>query len=222
MMLNLILKDFKANKVYIVFLLAGCLIFAWMVLNVKPKIYIYQCSQFMLVQVIVLLCFEKVKAKEYLYCSLPANRKYIVLSRYIMTFLVFFIGMLIFLLLIKPLNLLIFEDTLKIKKIIGFGNLFSSLFIFTIIVSISFPLFFRFGIMKGIALSALLFILVFFVIPLSLPDSFLNIYEIMDKIEKPPANLNLILLYTGLSLIIVALVNVSIYFSTFFYKKHEL
>ena len=127
-MLNLILKDYKANKIYIIFLLLGCLIFAWMVLSVKPEIYVYQCSQFMLMQVIVLLCYEKMKAKEYLYCSLPVNRKYIIASRYIMTVLIFVIGMLIFILLIEPMNFLLFEDTLKLKDIISFGNLFSSLF----------------------------------------------------------------------------------------------
>ena len=221
-MLNLILKDYKANKVYIIFLLLGCLIFAWMVLSVKPEIYVYQCSQFMLMQVIVLLCYEKMKAKEYLYCSLPVNRKYIVVSRYLVTLLTFFIGMLIFIILIEPLNLLIFEGTLKISEIMDFGNLFSSLFTFLIIVSVSFPMFFRFGIAKGITLSALLFILVFFVIPLSLPDSILNIYEIIDKIEKPSEDLNLPMFYGGLSLFIVTAAAVSINVSTNFYKKHEL
>ena len=129
-MLNLVKKDFKANRNLLITMLIGSLIMAVMVLSVAQKVYASQCAEFLVLQIFVIFGFERIRNKESLISSLPLKRSTAVFGRYLFSAAVMVLGIIFFAIIIYPLDMVSAKLAVEYPKILTAGNLFlSALFI---------------------------------------------------------------------------------------------
>jgi len=220
-MLNLIKKNFRASlnihmKNLVLYIIIAGFIFQF---SEEQVMYPYICTLYIITVIFHSIGFIELKKGDILFCSLPVRRSTIVIGKYIYSYIIIVAGMVTFSFYALVLNSLLPDPAFVIENVDKTGILFTSAFVILLLISIAFPLIFRFGIIMGGLISFVFVILFIVVIPLRNHNSAFSGIEAIKKIARSSATPDTYLL---LSLGMAGLIVVSVLFSLVFFSKKDL
>lgn len=174
-MVNLILKDFRANKKVLSLCGVSYLFFlSFIFLYYEGSMYLFESFMMIKIIIFVLFGFEKRRKNETLWLSLPIKRVQIVLARYAASLLLLMVGMLLFLSLAFFLEQLFPGAPTDFRYLLHPGRALTYVLLIVLFMALFFPLIFRLGMLRG-ALAGVGLILPFFAVaPVFYNDSAFN------------------------------------------------
>lgn len=143
----------------------------------------------------------------------------IVTARYLSALFMIAAGIVLFYLLAFLYRLVFSTMSSHAQPTITTGEFFTFVFVLALLISVSFPLIFRFGLTVGISISSLLFLIIFLGIPIAFPNSNIIVYEGMEKITESAGAREL---YPLLGAIMLASLGASAALSVKLYKGKDL
>lgn len=222
-MIPLIFKELKAVRLMILYM------FLFFVINAVTLFPVSNVRGYLLViffpfciLVIIVNGYDEFKKGFSLSLSLPVTRSQLIRSKYLSAFVLFIGALVIY--AVYPVIGQNFprDDNFKIIELFSFGNLLYLITGFSIIVSIFFPVYFKFGIKMGAPVLFFAGFSYFMLFSVGCRDSVFSMLNLASRLNDPWHNTNFLQLYIIMIFIDAVLLTLSYFISVKMFMDKDI